>query len=58
MKIEVGLKRRIVFESKASIRLKSGAYTLVREHFKADRNAAIGHKMGFGSHFYFQPMGS
>ena len=46
MKIEVGLKRRIVFESKASIRLKSGAYTLVREHFKADRNAAIGHKMG------------
>jgi hypothetical protein len=26
---------------------KSGAYTLVREHFKADRNAAIGRKMHF-----------
>ena len=52
-----------MFEGKASIRLKSGAYTLVREHFKPNRdapqcykidanpfipdNAAIGHKMGF-----------
>ena len=40
-------KCQIMFESKASIRFKSGAYTLVREHFEPDRNAAIGHKMAF-----------
>ncbi len=28
-----------------AIRFKSGAYTLVREHFEADRNAAMGQKM-------------
>ena len=33
--------------SKASIRFKSGAYTLVREHFKPDRNAAIEFYLGF-----------
>ena len=44
---EVVLKPQVVFEGKASIRIKSGAYTLVREHFKPNRNAATGHKMGF-----------
>ena len=47
MELEVVSKSQIVFEGKASIRFKSGAYKLVREHFKAIRNAAIGHKMGF-----------
>ncbi len=28
-----------------AIRFKSGAYTLVREHFESDWNAAIGQKM-------------
>ncbi len=36
---------QVLFDSKASIRFKSGAYTTVREHFEADRNAAIGQKM-------------
>jgi len=40
------LKPQVVFEGKATMRFKSGAYTLVREHFKTHRNAAIGHKMG------------
>ena len=45
--LEVVSKSQVVFEGKASIRFESGAYTLVREHFKPNRNAAIGHKMGF-----------
>ena len=45
--LKVVSKSQIVFEGKASIRIKSGAYTFVREHFKPNRNAAIGHKMGF-----------
>ena len=32
---------------KASIRFKNGTYTLVHEHFKPNRNAAIGRKMHF-----------
>ena len=32
---------QIRFEDKASIRFKSGAYTLVREHFESDSNAVI-----------------
>ena len=35
----------ILFAGKASIRFKSGAYTLVREHFELNRNAAIGQEM-------------
>ena len=45
--IEVVSKPQIVFKGKASIRFKSGAYTLVREHFKSNRNAASGRKMHF-----------
>ncbi len=45
------MKPQIVFEGKASIRFKSGAYTLVREHFEPYRNAAIGHKMGLHNKF-------
>ena len=45
--MEVVSKPQIVFEGKASIRFESGAYTLVREHFKPNRNAAIEHKMRF-----------
>jgi len=37
----------IAFKGKASIRFKSGAYTLVREHFELNRNAAIERKMHF-----------
>jgi hypothetical protein len=44
---EVVSKAQVVFEGKASIRFESGAYMPIREHFKANRNAAIGHKMGF-----------
>ncbi len=39
--IEVVSKCQIGLDSTASIRFKSGAYTLVREHFKLNRNAAI-----------------
>ena len=42
-----------MFKGEASIRHKSGAYTLVREHFMPDRNEAIGHKMRSGARFYF-----
>jgi len=28
-----------------AIRFKSGAYTTVREHFKSDRNTALGQKI-------------
>ena len=34
-----------------AIRFKSGAYTIVREHFESDRNAAFGYEMGFSHHF-------
>jgi hypothetical protein len=34
-----------LFESGIADRFKSGAYTLVREHFEAIRNAALGQKM-------------
>jgi hypothetical protein len=44
--MEMVSESQIVFEGKASIRFESGACTFVREHFKANRNAAIGHKMG------------
>ena len=37
----------MTFNGEAPIRFKSGAYTTVREHFKANRNAAIGRKMHF-----------
>jgi hypothetical protein len=40
-----------LFDSKASIRFKSGAYTLVREYFKPIRNAAIEQKMRVYSQF-------
>ncbi|MBW2409911.1 MAG: hypothetical protein JRF72_08955 [Deltaproteobacteria bacterium] len=43
--IELVSEPRIMFEGKASIRFKNGAYTLVREHFGSACNAAIGHKM-------------
>jgi hypothetical protein len=39
------LKYQILLESKAPIQFKSGAYTVVREHFELNRNAAIGQKM-------------
>ncbi len=39
------LKRQVLFEGKASIQFKSGAYTIVREHFEPNRNAAIGREM-------------
>jgi hypothetical protein len=41
--IEAVLEPQIMFESKAPNRFKSGAYTLVREHFGSVCNAAIGH---------------
>jgi len=42
IQVEVVSKWQITFKGKASIRFKSGAYTLVREHFKSNRNTAIG----------------
>jgi hypothetical protein len=35
----------------ASIRFETGAYTLVREHFKLNCNAAFGRKMHFSDSF-------
>ena len=40
--IEVVSKLQITSKDKAPIRFKSGAYTLVREHFKSNRNAVFG----------------
>jgi hypothetical protein len=34
-----------------ALRIESGAYTLVREHFNSWGNAAIGRKMEFWDHF-------
>ena len=46
---------QLTFKGKASIRFKSGAYTLVREHFKPNRNAAIERKMRFSGDFSYIP---
>ena len=50
--LKVASKACLMVEGKASRQFKSGAYTLVREHFKLARNAAIGHQAGLRSHFY------
>jgi hypothetical protein len=47
--VEILIKLRILPEGKASIRFKSGAYTIVREYFGSDRNTAIRQTMKFYS---------
>ncbi len=50
--LEVVSKSRVVFEGppeadRFGLKAESASGGLVREHFKPNRNAAIGHKMGF-----------
>ena len=40
-----------MFKGKASIRFKSGAYTLVREHFKLNHNEALERYLHFRDSF-------
>jgi hypothetical protein len=44
---KTGFKSVDFFRGQGFIRFKSGAYTIVREHFEANYNAAIGKKMRF-----------
>ena len=46
-KLKVALKFQITSIDKASFRFKSGAYTLVREHFEGAHNAAMEQNMRF-----------
>jgi len=45
-KSQTGFKGPYYVRGQGAIRFKNGAYTSVREYFEADRNTAIGHKMG------------